>query len=79
MKSKNKNKKLELFRNGWNHHKIRTAHHRTPNQLWLGGMLDHQNSRHRAVSDIFSDTDVTTPVFTTESTDDEQLNPQQQK
>ena len=52
------NKNLELFQIGWNNHKIRTANHRTPNQLWLGGMLANQNSNHTAVKDIFSDTDV---------------------
>ncbi len=29
---------LDLFRDAWCNHPIRTAHNRTPNQLWILGM-----------------------------------------
>ncbi|XP_039599028.1 uncharacterized protein LOC120521524 [Polypterus senegalus] len=33
------NKRLELFRNGWNMHRIRTEGNRTPEQIWSDGLL----------------------------------------
>lgn len=33
------NKALEIFREGWNHHQIRTAQHRTPHQIFVEGIL----------------------------------------
>jgi hypothetical protein len=33
------NRALEMFREGWNHHGIRTASHRSPHQLFVEGVL----------------------------------------
>lgn len=38
------NRSLEHFVAGWNHHPIRTAHSRSPHQLFTSGMLSLQNS-----------------------------------
>jgi len=38
------NKTLNQFIQSWNHHCIRTAGHKSPNQLYTTGMLMHQNS-----------------------------------
>ena len=36
---------LDLFRDAWCNHPIRTAHNRTPNQLWILGMAHTVNDR----------------------------------
>lgn len=33
------NRSLEIFRGGWNHHRIRTANHYSPHQLFVEGVL----------------------------------------
>ena len=38
------NQSLRSFQEGWNHHGIRTEHHRTPNQLFTFGALHLQQS-----------------------------------
>ena len=35
------NRHLKLFREGWNNDPISTEHNRSPNQLWLYGLLNH--------------------------------------
>ena len=32
---------LNVFSEGWNHHRMRTAHNRTPMQQWILGLRDH--------------------------------------
>ena len=48
---------LEEFREAWNKHSIRTVQGRvkTPEQLWLQGMLENANSGHTATSTVFED------------------------
>lgn len=50
------NKSLSHFQNGWNHHPVRTAHHKSPYQLFTAGMLLLQNSQLTAL-DFFDATD----------------------
>ena len=38
---------LNQFRLGWNHHKLRTKHNKSPYQLWITGM-----SRHDSLSNV---------------------------
>lgn len=38
------NQHLERFSNGWDNHPIRTARNRTPNQLWISGLLEETRS-----------------------------------
>ena len=35
---------MRIFREGWNHHRIRTAHHHSPNQLFVEGVLELHTS-----------------------------------
>ena len=46
---------LDIFKEGWNHHRMRTAHNRTPTQMWLLGLRDYANehSSDSAVSGVF--------------------------
>ena len=50
------NRALSEFRNGWNHHSIRTAHHKSPHQLFTAGCLLLQHSGLAAL-DFFEDVD----------------------
>ena len=34
------NHQLKLFQEGWNSHKIRTAHNKTPMQMWITGIVE---------------------------------------
>ena len=45
---------LDLFRNAYNHHSIRTEHNRTPLQLWTSGILEQVNINSTAIRNIFS-------------------------
>lgn len=47
------NKELELFRQQWNNHGLRTAGHRTPNQLFVQGSLQRQMQPLTAMAEIF--------------------------
>ena len=47
-----------MFREGWNHHRIRTAHNRSPHQLFVAGMLQLHSSGNTAL-DFFSAVDDT--------------------
>ncbi|KAK9976937.1 hypothetical protein ABG768_018758 [Culter alburnus] len=46
-------KRLDLFRNGWNNHKIRTENNKTPVQIWTAGMLANMETNCRAISNVF--------------------------
>ena len=47
---------LNEFKNAWNHHSIRSAHHKSPHQLFTAGMLLLQHSQHTAM-DFFTAVD----------------------
>lgn len=46
---------LDLFREGWTHHPLRTEGNWTLQQLWIMGLdqLMHQNPDHTAVAGLF--------------------------
>jgi hypothetical protein len=47
------NSDLHKFRHAWNTHCIRTAHHKTPNQLFIEGLLGAaDNGNHTAVNEL---------------------------
>ena len=50
------NKSLEEFRNAWNHHQVRTAHQKSPHQLFTAGLLLLQHSGLTAL-DCFNEVD----------------------
>ena len=50
------NQALEIFREGWNHHQIRTAQHRTPHQMFVQGIL-HLHGRNLSALDILQPVD----------------------
>ena len=52
------NRSLAEFRHGWNHHPIRTSHHKSPNQLFTAGALLLQHSGLQAL-DFFEAVDET--------------------
>ena len=52
------NRSLAEFRDSWNHHKIRTAQHKSPHQLFVVGLIILQHSE-LAATDFFDDVDVT--------------------
>ena len=43
---------LDMFRNGWAHHSLRTERYRTPQQLWILGLhrMQSLNPTHAAVT-----------------------------
>jgi len=43
------NRSLTEFRHAWNHHRIRTAHHKSPHQLFTAGLLLLQHSQLTAL------------------------------
>ena len=47
-------KQVDLFKEGWAHHKLRTEGNRTPQQLWIMGLnnMASQNPDHAAVTGI---------------------------
>ena len=47
------NERLDTFRRGWNNHKLRTENHKTPNQVWLSGMIDNMASQYTAPRELF--------------------------
>ena len=47
------NAQLEVFRNGWNKHKLRTENNRSPEELWLSGILDNLHSPSMAIRNMF--------------------------
>jgi len=52
------NRSLAQFVNSWNHHPIRTAHNKSPQQLFSSGLLQNRNSGLAAL-DLFEDVDST--------------------
>ena len=38
-------KQLDMFRQGWCHHRLRTEGNKTPNQLWIMGFSEFNNAR----------------------------------
>ena len=50
------NRTLTRFIDGWNHHRIRTAHNKSPHMLYTSGMLLLQHSKLTAL-DFFDDVD----------------------
>ena len=51
------NDRLQTFRLAWNHHRLRSEANRTPEQIWLDGMLAQQNSSHTSTNEVFAETD----------------------
>jgi len=47
------NRDLELFRNQWNNHGLRTEHHQTPLQMFVGGSLQLSNHGLSGLQDLF--------------------------
>jgi hypothetical protein len=47
------NARMNDFRRAWNKHSLRTEGYRTPQQLWIEGMLRHAKSRHVATVEVF--------------------------
>lgn len=48
------NRRLHEFLMGWNQHSVRTEGHRTPQKIWIDGMLRNMHRNSRAVNEIFS-------------------------
>uniref|UniRef100_A0A1X7TUM3 Integrase catalytic domain-containing protein n=1 Tax=Amphimedon queenslandica TaxID=400682 RepID=A0A1X7TUM3_AMPQE len=50
---------LTQFKDGWNHHKMRTSHNRTPMQQWIMGLQHHSlsNPNDNAVNGLLVDND----------------------
>eukprot|EP00057_Strongylocentrotus_purpuratus_P008238 XP_011662712.1 PREDICTED: uncharacterized protein LOC105437615 [Strongylocentrotus purpuratus] len=46
------NERLSIFQHAWNHHRVRTEKHRTPEQIWRDGMLE-SSLDNTAVSRVF--------------------------
>ncbi|XP_067653272.1 uncharacterized protein [Haliotis asinina] len=59
------NRRLTSFRCGWNSHRMRTEGNRSPEQLWIDGILNNANSGHTSVEEIFGDV----PTFETRLVD----------
>ena len=51
------NYELQHFRAQWNNHGIRTAHHASPLQLFVGHALELSNARLTAIQDMFGNDD----------------------
>lgn len=56
-------KRLDLFRNGWNNHKIRTENNKTPVQIWTAGMLANMETNCRAISNVFGENPYSTQTL----------------
>ena len=69
------NNAINLFTQGWNHHKLRTERNRTPIQLFTEGMLSLHGSGYTAVRDIFDNPDDETQF---QEIDDEEYMPELQ-
>jgi len=48
------NAQIQIFRHGWNSHRLRTEGNRSPEQIWLEGMLKNANSTHTATAEVFA-------------------------
>lgn len=49
------NARLTMFQKAWNSHRLRTENNRTPQQIWLDGMLLHQQSNRLSINAVFGD------------------------
>ena len=49
------NKDLNQFTLGWDNHQIRSAHNRTPNQLWILGKLTYEPEQENSLSQQLPD------------------------
>ena len=47
--------RLSTFRNAWNNHSMRSENYRTPNQMWLEGMVGNQLVDSTAISNVFGE------------------------
>ena len=47
------NARMNNFRQAWNSHRMRTEENRSPQQLWIQGMLQNANSGHVATAQVF--------------------------
>ena len=52
------NQNLSMFKSSWNNHKLSSENNRTPNQLYILGMLALHGSDHTAVKDFFEEGNV---------------------
>lgn len=48
------NDRMNNFRKAWNRHRLRTEGNRSPQQLWIDGMLRNMNSTHAATAELFT-------------------------
>lgn len=46
------NQHLQLWKEGWLQHRIRTAGNQTPMQLYISGLLRNSNSHHRTLREL---------------------------
>ena len=58
------NQSLQLFCNSWNQHPLTSCNCRTPQQLWLRGMLQNIHSGYTAVDSLSSSIVLPTPTPT---------------
>jgi len=63
------NSQLSRFRKAWNDHRLRTGHNKSPNQLWVEGMLQAATSGTSAVVDDLTDTSTLNDRLTSQLTD----------
>ena len=47
------NRDLDHFLNQWNHHPLKTEHHKNPLQLFVSKSLSMYNSSHTPIKDLF--------------------------
>jgi len=47
------NARMNSFRQAWNSHRMRTDGNRSPQQIWVQGMLQNANSGHVATAEFF--------------------------
>lgn len=56
-------KRLDQFRQAWNHHGLRTENNRTPTQIWMEGMLSNMETDGTAINNVFGDNPYTSQNF----------------
>jgi hypothetical protein len=44
---------MNNFRHAWNSHRLRTEENKTPQQLWISGMLQNMNAGYTATAELF--------------------------
>ncbi|CAG2205908.1 unnamed protein product [Mytilus edulis] len=49
------NEALEVFRKGWNSHKLSTDNNRAPKQIWLSGILQNINSEVTPIANLYQE------------------------